>query len=237
MPTVSIIDRGCRGCTMCVDICPVEVFDYDEAQELARVSRDKDCIGCLSCAYVCPSQCVEVADYEELRPFHRIEGHAQLVERFLQHKTAAATLTETDIEEARLDVAARLLALSKTVVETIGRGHRAVGRRSGAVAATHLPEGYEQTGVEGVLAGMQRMLGAAFNVGFEVSGSEVGLTFAPCGLCRVVEDAGETVGEAVLCEIFHEYWAGLLTAYIGETYRYEMPRTGATCHMRLFPAR
>jgi len=131
MPTVSIIDHGCRGCTMCVDICPVDVFDYDEAQELARVSRDKDCIGCLSCGYVCPSQCVEVSDYEELRPFHRIEGHAQLVERFLQQKTVAATLTEADIEEARLDVAARLLALSKTVVETIGRGHRAVGRRSG----------------------------------------------------------------------------------------------------------
>ena len=131
MATVSIIDRGCRGCTMCVDICPVDVFDYDEDQELARVTREKNCIGCLSCGYVCPSQCIEVSDFEELRPFHRIEGHAQLVERFLQQQTVTSTLTAADIEEARLDVAARLMALSKTVVETIGRGHRAAGSTSG----------------------------------------------------------------------------------------------------------
>lgn len=235
MATVSIIDRGCRGCEMCVDICPVDVFERDDAQEIAVVKREQDCIGCLSCRYICPSQCIDVGDIEQLRPFHRIEEHKMLIERFLQQRTATDALTTDDIEEARLDVAARLMALAGTVVETMGRGHRAVGRRAGAVAATHLPEVYDESGLDGVLKGMQRLFGEAFKFEYALSGDDIGLIFKPCGLCRVVEDAGETVGKAVLCEVFHEYWAGLITTYVGKTYKYDIPHAGAECEMKLYP--
>ena len=235
MATVKIIDRGCRGCEMCVDICPVDVFERDEAQEIAVVKREQDCIGCLSCRYICPSQCIDVEDIEELRPFHRIEQHKQLLEKFLQQRAVSDALTADDIEEARLDVAARLMALASTIVETMGRGHRPVGRRAGAVAATHLPEVYDETGLEGVLQGMQRLFGEAFKFDYSLSDDNIDLVFKPCGLCRVVRDAGETVGEAVLCEVFHEYWAGLLTTYLGRTYKYDIPRAGDECEMRLYP--
>jgi len=236
MATVTITDRGCRGCTMCVDICPVDVFDYDEAQQLAQVARPQDCIGCLSCRYICPSQCVDVGEVEMLRPFHRIEGHAALIERFLQQKAETTALTSEDLEEARLDLAARLLALAGTVVETMGRGHKAVGRTAGTVAAGHLPEVYDEHGLDGVLEGMRRLFVGAFPFDFKLSGEDIDLSFKPCGLCQIVRDAGETVGEAVLCEIFHEYWAGLVTAYLGKTYKYDMPKAGDTCEMKLFPA-
>ena len=71
MPAISIIEQGCRGCTLCVDVCPVEVLEYDESRELAAVARADDCISCLSCHYACPSQCIEISDYPALRPFHR----------------------------------------------------------------------------------------------------------------------------------------------------------------------
>ena len=77
----------------------------------------------------------------------------------------------------------------------------------------------------------------AFVFDYSVNERSVDLTFKPCGLCKVVEDAGEKVGEAILCEIFHEYWAGLLTAYVGETYKFEVPKAGPICEMKLFPAR
>lgn len=237
MATVSIIDRGCRGCTLCVEICPVDVFEQDQATETAKVMRQDDCIGCLSCFYACPSQCVTVEDVELLRPFHRIEDNVALVEKFLQAKTASASLGMADFDEARADVAARLVALGEAVVETMGRGHKAVGRRAGAVAASHMPEMYEEKGLDNVIRGMQKTFEGAFVFDYSVSGSAVDLTFKPCGLCKVVEDAGQTVGEAVLCEIFHEYWAGLLTAYVGETYKFEVPTAGAVCEMKLFPAR
>jgi NAD-dependent dihydropyrimidine dehydrogenase PreA subunit len=237
MAIVSITDRGCRGCTLCVDVCPVDVFEQDAATEIAKVVRPEDCIGCLSCVYACPSRCVEVTDVELLRPFHRIEHNVAFIERFLQEKAATTSLTAADLAEAHADVAARLIALADAVVETMGRGHKAVGRRAGAVAASHMPEMYEEKGLDDVIRGMQRTFKNAFVFDYAITGDAVDLTFKPCGLCAIVEGAGETVGEAVLCEIFHEYWAGLLTTYLGETYKFEVPRAGTICEMKLFPAR
>ena len=222
---------------MCVDICPVNVFEQEEAAETATVVSQEDCIGCLSCRYLCPSGCIEVGDIELLRPFHRIENHVALIEKFLQEKAVTTSLTEADLEEAYADVCARLIALGDAVAETMGRGHKAVGRRAGALAAEHMPEMYEEKDLDGILTGMRRMFEGAFVFEHSVSDSKVELRFNPCGLCEVVEGAGEKVGEAVLCEIFHEYWAGLLTAYLGTTYRFEVPKVGKTCEMVLFPAR
>jgi len=236
MATIRILDNGCRGCTLCVDTCPVAVFEFDEIEKTAVVACQQDCLGCLSCYYVCPSQCIEVGDVPVLRPFHRLEELEVLMQRFLQAKATTTTLSAEDCEEARRDVAARLLALSATVTETLGRGIKAVGRRSGALAATHLPEMYEEVGLEQVLAALQKRFRHAFDFDFKLSGLDASLTFHPCGLCRVVEDAGGKVGEAVLCQLFHDYWAGLLAAFVGTHYRYEVPQAGKVCQMELHSA-
>ncbi len=233
MAVVTIVERGCRGCTLCVDTCPVDVFELDQAESLARVARPEDCIGCLSCDYVCPSGCIEVGDVEVLRPFHRISNHVALLERFLQVPPAAWVLTPEDLAEAEKDVAARLIALADAVVEIMGRGHKAVGRRAGAVAAAHMPEMYESAGLEQVLPALERQLGEAFALRFEGGDHGIDARFSPCGLCQVVTDAGQRPGEAVLCEIFHEYLAGLLTAYAGARVRHELLEAGSTCSLRL----
>jgi len=237
MATVTIVERGCRGCTLCVDTCPVAVFEHDAARDQAVVRRPEDCIGCFSCVYVCPSRCVDVGEVEMLRPFHRIEEHVAFIERFLQEPAVSRSLSGDDWEEARRDVAARLTALVNTVVETMGRGHKPVGRRAGALAAAHMPEMYEQLDLESLLGALQRRFGAAFALTYALRDDTVDLTFSPCGLCAVVEAAGEKVGEAVLCELFHEYLAALVGAFAGATYRHELPQAGATCRMTLTRAR
>jgi NAD-dependent dihydropyrimidine dehydrogenase PreA subunit len=235
--TISLVERGCRGCTLCVDICPVQVFDYDAGDDRAVVSRPQDCVGCLSCEYACPSRCITVSDVEELRPFHRIEGHAALIERFLQARTATHTLTPEDVTEAYRDVAARLHALGAAVVETMGRGIKPIGRRAGVVAATHMPEMYEEKGLDKIVSGMRREFRNSFEFTHRIEGDTVEMRLTPCALCRIVTEAGEKVGDAVLCELFHEYWAGLFTTYTGTTYRCEVPKAGDVCELRLQPAR
>lgn len=75
MPTVTINDKGCRGCSMCIDECPVLVFDRVEKSKtsgsgtVAKVSRSDDCMGCFACYYSCPSQCIQISDVEIQRPF------------------------------------------------------------------------------------------------------------------------------------------------------------------------
>ncbi len=239
MATVSIIDRGCRGCTLCVDICPVDVFEQDEATETARSCVEEDCIGCLSCFYVCPSQCVEV-------------GGRRAASTVPPHRAGRCTCREVsagedgfDEPDRRLiltrphaDVAARLMALGDAVVETMGRGHKAVGRRAGAVAASHMPEMYEETGPrrDHSRNASAHSRAPSYSTTRSPTSPSISLS-SPAGSVRSSRDAGEKVGDAVLCEIFHEYWAGLLTAYVGETYKFEIPKAGPICEMKLFPAR
>ena len=211
MPKITIDEKGCRACSLCVEICPVDVLVMDDAEELAKIKQEDDCIGCTSCVYLCPSRCIEVSDIQPQRPFYRIEQNAALVEKFLQRKPARAQLEEGDYDEALKDVNVRLHALSDAANETMGRGQKAAGRKAGQLAATHLPELYEGTNMEEVVERLRQRFSHAFSFSSSVEGGGEGISvdFDHCALQSVVESQGETVGEARLCVLFHEYWAGL----------------------------
>jgi hypothetical protein len=170
------------------------------------------------------------------RPFYRIEENVALVEKFLQVKSASSSLTLQDWDEAYKDVSSTLANLSKAIVEMMGRGTRALGRNSGSVAAAHMPEMYEQKGLDSLLKSLQQKFKHAFDFDYQTSGNEITLSFHPCGLCRVVEDAGEKVGDAVLCQLFHGYLAGLIGTYTGVNYQFTAPQTGNTCTVKLSEA-
>ena len=216
-----------------MDICPVDVFEQVEG--LAQVKREVDCIGCYSCFYLCPSQCIEIGDVPLQRPFYRIEQNADFVAKFLQTKPVGEVLSAEDWEEAYRDVSVTMTSLSAAMVEMLGRGIKALGRKSGAVAAAHLPEIYEEQELPAVLDRLRERFQDAFSFDYEIAGEEVTFTFEGCGCNRVVTEAGETVGEAVLCQLFHDYLAGLVGAYTGSNYRHKMPQVGQTCVMKLTP--
>jgi ferredoxin len=233
MPTVTIQEHGCRGCTMCADICPADVFEVDKENFMATVQRQDDCIGCLSCAYICPSNCIEVADATPQRPFYRIEENVQFVEKFVQAKAATTSLTDADWDEAYKDVSATLVSLSKAIMEMMGRGAKAVGRRAGTVGASHLPEMYEESDLDGVFRALQRRFRSALDFEYTVDGDEVTLDLKPCGLCGMVEESGDKVGDSIMCQLFHEYMAGLTSSYTSANYRCTAPVVGKACQLKL----
>lgn len=71
MLSVKIHDQACRGCKMCIDVCPVEVFNFDEESYRAVVVTEQNCIGCLSCSYICPSGAVSHSGIQMVRNFYR----------------------------------------------------------------------------------------------------------------------------------------------------------------------
>ncbi len=235
MPTVTLDDKGCRGCTLCVDICAVDVFDFDEPTDQAKVTRTEDCIGCLSCSYLCPSECIEIADLELVRPFHRSDRNGAFVEKFLQAKMPSKAITTEDWQAAHGEVGLYLSAFADALIEIIGRGQKAVGRRAGNVAAAHLPEMYEDKDLERVLGRLRERMGRSFPFDYQLSSDELRLTIPGCGLHDAVERAGGEVGKHILCQLFHEFWAGLLSSYTGTRYSCEVPEAGATCQMQLKP--
>lgn len=83
MLRVDIREQACRGCQMCVDICPTTVFRWDESAGRATLGEVADCIACLSCAYLCPSGAITHADYPVVKNFYRDLDFVGRVERFL----------------------------------------------------------------------------------------------------------------------------------------------------------
>ncbi len=57
MPTV-IVSDACNGDAVCVDICPMNVFDMVDG--LSSPERADDCIMCMACVSACPTQAITV---------------------------------------------------------------------------------------------------------------------------------------------------------------------------------
>lgn len=235
MAAIVIESKGCRSCSLCQEVCPTEVFDLEPTSGVALAARSADCIGCLSCEYICPSRCLTVTEIQRQRPFHRVEEDAALVARFLQRTPNTVALGAADLGEALRDVGVRLGALGASVVETMGRGYRAVGRRSGKLAAEHLPEMYEGRDLEAVLARLQRRFagGFDFNARVEENGERIEFEFEHCAIESVVTGQGQAPGEAVLCVLLHEYWAGLVGEFARRSYQVEAAAGGRVCAFRL----
>jgi hypothetical protein len=183
--------------------------------------------------YLCPSHCVSVTDAKLQRPFYRIETDAALVSRFLQQVPATHQLAAADYAEALADTHVRLKALGDALKEIMGRGHKAVGRSAGTLAAAHMPEMYETTQLTDLLAGLRRRFAHAFDFDAKVeSDGAVTLTFPTCAVHKVVTSQGEVVGSANLCELFHEYFAGLMSAFSGKSYSVATLGTVGQCTMK-----
>ncbi len=236
MPQLTIDEKGCRGCTLCVEICPAEVFSFDDTKMLAKVDHHEDCIGCFSCYYLCPSQCLSIDDVHIQRPFYRVEENVNFVERFLQEKTATKTLTKEDWEEAYFDVSSTTMAMSRAAIEMMGRGIKALGRKSGTLAAEHMPEMYDARDLNILLESLKNKFKDSFDFQPEAkSDGEVLLTFKDCAIAQQIEGAGEKVGEFVLCDLLHNYLAGLLSTYMNKNYIAEYEKNGSTCVLKLSP--
>jgi 2-oxoglutarate ferredoxin oxidoreductase subunit delta len=234
MATVHIEEAGCRDCGLCVEICPTDVFEEETEKKIAKVVRPDDCIGCTSCMYLCPSRCLTVGEVKLQRPFHRMEANAALVSRFLQQVPATEQLTPADYDEALRDTHVRLRALADALKEIMGRGQKAVGRSAGNLAAAHMPEMYETTKMADLLAGLRKRFAHAFEFDAQIEGDgqTVTLTFPTCALHNLVSQQGEIVGSASLCDLFHEYFAGLMSAFSGKNYSYTTLGTVGQCSMK-----
>lgn len=66
MAKVSFNEDKCKGCSLCVAVCPKKVIELSKDRinskgyHLAEAVRPSDCIGCAFCAYMCPDMVITV---------------------------------------------------------------------------------------------------------------------------------------------------------------------------------
>jgi ferredoxin len=83
MVQINIHENACRGCRECVDICPTDVFEFDETAFESKIVNVDDCIACLSCAYVCPAGAITHSDYHVVKNFYRDLEFCETMEKYL----------------------------------------------------------------------------------------------------------------------------------------------------------
>lgn len=59
MKEIIINQEWCKGCGICIELCPVNVLEFNEADK-SSVARPEDCIGCQLCELRCPDLAIEV---------------------------------------------------------------------------------------------------------------------------------------------------------------------------------
>ena len=64
MPKITVEKDKCKGCMLCVSVCPKEVIKSSKKLNKKGVKSavyiGKGCIGCMQCAFICPDICIEV---------------------------------------------------------------------------------------------------------------------------------------------------------------------------------
>lgn len=65
---VKIIRRYCKGCGLCVGVCPqgkigVEPLPDEEGVRHACLRPDIICLGCKQCALMCPDAAIEIVEH------------------------------------------------------------------------------------------------------------------------------------------------------------------------------
>ena len=65
MPEVKIDEKLCKGCSLCIEFCPVKIIELrvdlnTSGYHPAYVKDIDKCIACTYCALVCPDSAIEV---------------------------------------------------------------------------------------------------------------------------------------------------------------------------------
>jgi len=61
---VEINVAWCKGCSLCIGICPKKVLELSERQK-SFAARGNECIGCRQCENICPDMAITIKEASE----------------------------------------------------------------------------------------------------------------------------------------------------------------------------
>ena len=70
MFSININKELCKGCELCVKLCPKKVLGMTEelnskGNTFALAKSPEKCIGCKICSLICPDACIEITKLDD----------------------------------------------------------------------------------------------------------------------------------------------------------------------------
>lgn len=212
MITVTVDEKACVGCSLCVDTCSTKVFSFNEAKSVAEATKPKECFGCLACAEICPADAIDHQDVI----IHEAYYHDPYALRLASKLTTAgvhpvnAPVEAAKREAATRDLGVRLLSVAAVFKQTLGGGLPAVGTLAGRTLAGQLPRYRQPKNLQEALALAQEQFFPAWELQPKLNGDQLAIDVKGCFVRELCQREGIALG-GELCILFYNYLAGYLS--------------------------
>lgn len=221
MIKIKIDEDACVGCALCVDVCPTDVFEFDEEKCIPVVKREEECFGCFSCSEICPAEAIEHNDAVMSNNFYHDSYAIDLAAKLTPGITQAVDVT--DEKERRIaldDLGIRLLSIASVFRHTLGGSMPAVGTMAGRTLANQLPRFQEPETFQEVLDLAKQQFSPAWDLNFSESPDELIITTHTCFIRELCDKEGIDLG-GDLCVLFYNNLAGYLGKMSGARLKLE----------------
>ncbi len=211
MITISIDEKACVSCSLCVDICPTKVFSFNSVKDLPEVALPKECFGCLSCSEICPSDAIQHTGAALSSCFHHDTYCTNIVSKLAVSEPASFEdiASATGLDEAMRDISVRLLSVGTVLKDVVGAGLPSVGLMAGRSLATQLPRYRPPKNLEEAFELAIKEFAPAWGLEFKQDSDNLKVCVKECfvrGLCK--QENISLGGE--LCVLFFNYLSGYL---------------------------
>jgi ferredoxin len=212
MIQISVDDKACVSCSLCAEICPTDVFAFDEAKGVPEVVKPDECFGCLSCSEICPPHCITHEGVKTSENYYHDPYAVRLAGR-LAADLGEPSWKSLDSTEGRAkaltDLGVRLRSVAEVFKQTVGSSLPAVGTMAGRTLARHLPRyrAPQNLGEAIDLAILQ--FAPAWEMDATLEGDQLEVTVNRCFVRELCQQQGLELG-GELCVLFYNYLAGYL---------------------------
>jgi ferredoxin len=230
MIQITVDDKACVSCSLCAEICPTDVFVWDEAKGVPEVARPGECFGCLSCSEICPPHCIS-HEGVQLAESHYHDPYALHLASRLASDIGGRFNVPTDEasqRQAAVDLGVRLRSVAEVFKRTLGGSLPAVGTMAGRTLARHLPRYREPAGLDEALELAKAQFAPAWELETSRSGDDLTVTVGRCFVREVCERQRLELG-GEMCVLFYNYLAGYLGRMGKARLRLMDAERGATC--------
>jgi ferredoxin len=211
MIEITVDKDACVGCTLCVDECPTDVFEFNDKEAIPEVKKPGECFGCLSCSEICPSDAISHSDLirseDHYHDSYNLRMASLLSPAVQTPKSSGDPASE---QRAMNDLGVRLLAVAAVFRQTLGGSLPAVGTMAGRTLATQLPRYQVPECFQDVLDQAVLQFAPTWNLkpSLEPEGN-LTVHVGDCYIRELCKGEGIELG-GDLCVLFYNYLAGYL---------------------------